>query len=256
MSLRALSWSWQQELDPIDKLMLLALADHANDEDWTCWPSLSHLERKTGLSRTTTWRVINRLVKHGAVQRAGIHPVGSTIYRLAVTDMKKVGAERTYLGAQRNGVGAERNTGQVHSETDVGAQCTPNRKEPSVKPSGTMPIPCGMGVVGDVADTPDSLQGGKVLPHIDPLFQRFWTAYPRKKSKGKALDAWKKLKPSEHLVTLMLAAIERAKTSKDWRKDDGQFIPYPASWLNAYGWEDEDHGQPKPQRDRYVHANA
>jgi len=24
----------------------------------------------------------------------------------------------------------------------------------------------------------------------------------------------------------------------DWRKDSGQFIPHPATWLNAKGWED------------------
>jgi hypothetical protein len=37
----------------------------------------------------------------------------------------------------------------------------------------------------------------------------------------------------------MLLAIERAKTSKDWTKDGGQYIPYPATWLRAKGWEDD-----------------
>ncbi len=37
----------------------------------------------------------------------------------------------------------------------------------------------------------------------------------------------------------MLIAIEKAKQTKDWQKDGGQYIPYPATWLNARGWEDE-----------------
>lgn len=37
----------------------------------------------------------------------------------------------------------------------------------------------------------------------------------------------------------MLAKVELLKKSSGWKKDGGQFIPYPASWVNAEGWEDE-----------------
>lgn len=74
-------------------------------------------------------------------------------------------------------------------------------------------------------------------------FARFWSAYPKKKSKGQAEKAFQKLNPSEQLMDAMLASIEQAKTSDNWRKDGGQFIPYPATWLNAKGWEDEDVAQ-------------
>lgn len=70
-------------------------------------------------------------------------------------------------------------------------------------------------------------------------FERFWSAYPRKCSKGAARKAWAKLKPSEQLVQAILAGIERAKTSDQWVRDGGRFIPHPATWLNAEGWEDE-----------------
>ena len=75
----------------------------------------------------------------------------------------------------------------------------------------------------------------------DGAFERFWSTYPKRKSKGQALKAWNKVKPNEQLQDRIFSALERAKTSADWRKDNGQFIPYPASWLNAQGWED-DHG--------------
>jgi len=73
----------------------------------------------------------------------------------------------------------------------------------------------------------------------EELFARFWAAYPKKRSKGQAEKAWVKLQPDEQLVETMLAAIERAKKSEEWRKENGRYIPYPATWLNAKGWEDE-----------------
>ncbi|NPV80709.1 MAG: hypothetical protein HPY52_10615 [Firmicutes bacterium] len=76
-------------------------------------------------------------------------------------------------------------------------------------------------------------------PADDKLFEQFWTAYPKKRSKGQAEKAWAKLQPDEQLVETMLAAIERAKTSEEWRKEGGRYIPYPATWLNAKGWEDD-----------------
>jgi hypothetical protein len=72
-------------------------------------------------------------------------------------------------------------------------------------------------------------------------FDRFWTVYPRKKSKGQALTTWKKLKKEKRLpdIEIILTAIERLKLSHDWQKEGGGFIPYPSSWLNAMGWLDE-----------------
>jgi hypothetical protein len=87
-----------------------------------------------------------------------------------------------------------------------------------------------------------------LIPSYAPLgahvvknqFDRFWKAYPKKKSKGRAERAFLKINPDEQLLATMIATIEQAKTSEEWIKQGGQFIPYPASWLNARGWEDEE----------------
>jgi hypothetical protein len=70
-------------------------------------------------------------------------------------------------------------------------------------------------------------------------FDVFWNSYPKKKSKGDALKAWKKLNPSLELQTTIYSAIDRLQITEDWKKQNGQFIPYPATWLNAMGWEDQ-----------------
>jgi hypothetical protein len=71
-------------------------------------------------------------------------------------------------------------------------------------------------------------------------FDRFWAAYPRKKSKPDAVKAFAKLAPDAALLETMLAAIEHQKTWDQWTRDRGQFIPYPATWLNGQQWLDEE----------------
>ena len=81
---------------------------------------------------------------------------------------------------------------------------------------------------------------------ILPLFDRFWGAYPRKVSKADARKAFAKLNPDGELVEAMLRALDWQKRLPEWTKDGGQFIPSPATWLNARRWEDEPEGSPTP----------
>lgn len=87
----------------------------------------------------------------------------------------------------------------------------------------------------------------KDIPPISPkgktdcsdLFNQFWAAYPKHIAKQSAVKAFEKLKPDEKLLEAMLKAIARQKECKQWEKDGGAFIPYPATWLNQRRWEDE-----------------
>ena len=96
---------------------------------------------------------------------------------------------------------------------------------------------------------PPTPKGGKTKEILNQtqiqLFDIFWSAYPKKKSKGQAKKTWKKLNPDEMLLDRILASIETAKKSKQWKKDDGEFIPHPSTWLNAEGWEDEEYTPPE-----------
>ena len=70
-------------------------------------------------------------------------------------------------------------------------------------------------------------------------FDRFWDAYPRKESKPAARKAFEKVRPDGELLSKMIDSIERWKRSQQWQENGGQFIPYPASWLNQRKWEDD-----------------
>src|SRR3990167_9750245 len=88
-----------------------------------------------------------------------------------------------------------------------------------------------------------------------PMFEVFWQAYPRRVSKGAAVKAWKKLKPSAELLQRMLEAIEYQKA---WRKKAEKvnstlpaykriFVPpwkHAGTWINQECWLDE-HDEPE-----------
>lgn len=72
---------------------------------------------------------------------------------------------------------------------------------------------------------------------IDNTFEQFWSSYPKKVAKKKAEQAFKKISHSEHEPILKTLAVFRA--SPQWTKDNGQFIPHAATWLNQERWKDE-----------------
>lgn len=72
-----------------------------------------------------------------------------------------------------------------------------------------------------------------------PGFEEFWAVYPRRTAKSVAQASWNKLAPSEDLRRTIKADVVRKSQTWRWRKDDGEFIPFPATYLNQRRWEDE-----------------
>lgn len=67
-------------------------------------------------------------------------------------------------------------------------------------------------------------------------FSRFWNAYPKKTGKTEAQKSWLKNKPP---IDLILKALVWQSRSEQWRKDNGQFVPNPSTYLNQGRWQDE-----------------
>jgi len=80
-------------------------------------------------------------------------------------------------------------------------------------------------------------------------FEEFWNAYPLKKGRGKAEESYGKVNPTPELHKAILDAIAEQRQGADWLKDNGQYIPMPATWLNQKRWMDK----PRANLDRYGH---
>lgn len=69
-------------------------------------------------------------------------------------------------------------------------------------------------------------------------FEKFWAVYPKKRSKGDARKAWMQTASVRPGVEKIVRAVMVMCGSDDWKRDGGQYIPYPGTWLRAEGWED------------------
>lgn len=78
------------------------------------------------------------------------------------------------------------------------------------------------------------------------LFDEFWKIYPKKASKGDAEKAWGKITKLQETFKLIEKALSWQKKSEQWTTENGQYIPYPASYLNQKKWLDE---KPKLESD-------
>ena len=88
---------------------------------------------------------------------------------------------------------------------------------------------------------------------VEDLFAKFWQAYPRKVGKIDARRVFERTLRNEatdpvELVDKMRRRIAQQRESDSWQSEDGRFIPYPATWLNAGHWEDEDTINLEPPR--------
>jgi hypothetical protein len=70
-------------------------------------------------------------------------------------------------------------------------------------------------------------------------FDQFYAAYPKKRDPDRAWKAWQNRNGNLPEISVLLDAIKNQIQSLEWKKENGRFIPYPATWLNAGSWKNE-----------------
>lgn len=118
------------------KIVLLALADHANDEGKYVYPSLIRLETMTGLSRRTIQRTEEGLCSIGVLSEVGKSEYGTTEYSISPATLRRLGGESSSKKARQIRRGGE--SGSINSALDSkkGALDSPKPLiKPSVEPS-------------------------------------------------------------------------------------------------------------------------
>lgn len=114
----------------------------------------------------------------------------------------------------------------------------------------------------------DTMQKSAELPEETPqtetkaerlerTFALFYSEYPRKTDRERAVRAWKKLNPNDQLIADIMAGLRRQKDAGILNRND-TYTPYPATWLNGRRWEDviitksKNGSQPAPTAEDYL----
>lgn len=220
-----------------ERLLALAIADHAHDDGTHIFPAIDTLAHKTMQSRSTVQRQIAKMLASGWLVRMG-NRTGrgyTNEYRIApgwiagellpsqVVPPPVTDAEGSYPQAGQSDTLSPDKKGVIQNEKGVTTDAkgvtamTPESSEPS---KNHTPLP------------PDGGANG---------FEALWAIYPNHDSRAKAERRYRRLAPDAALQQTMRSAIEAQRLSKRWTKDDGEFVPEFATWLRNERWRDESH---------------
>lgn len=183
-------------------MVLLAIADHQGELG--AWPSISTLAGMVNASERSVQRDIQELVASGELIVEERQAPTRSKYRANLYWVNVPGAPEVLEVTNTN-----------LEVTDSALEVTPvvmlnlnrNLKEP-------------------------------IYPRheVEEAFQRFYNVYPRKREPIAARKAF--VKALEHATPeTIVAGAERL--ASDPNLPPKQFIPYPATWLNSGGWDDE-----------------
>lgn len=79
----------------------------------------------------------------------------------------------------------------------------------------------------------------QIVSFEEQAFNEFWKAYPKKINKKGTFTAFKRIKNLKNELPLILQAVETYKASKSWQQNNGQYIPYPLTFINQERWKAE-----------------
>lgn len=140
MSVSAMAWAFGvQGVTSTQKLVLLALADHAN-EHGECWPGLTKLGAKCCLTRRSAYRTLGELRDLGlvAVIQDGTRAGETNRYRLNLAWGQKVPRDGKTLGT-KSPQPRDRKSPEVGTQSPKGRDCA--SPKPSMNHQGTVREP-------------------------------------------------------------------------------------------------------------------
>lgn len=238
MSIAALNWVMgapSQQIKALTgptgsaRLVLIALANHANDDGWA-WPSRDTINAEANLTDRTSGAALRWLVEHGYIsidsQGSPIEFVRKPQYRTNLYRLQ-FDVERDLGGANdvAQGVQSASSRGCSSRHADEITHTSRTTLEPQREPSSVARLD------GERARTPDD------------LFEAFWQAYPRKVGKtgrnGHGARASFMAALKRDGLDSISAGFKRWRDYWNVERTPLQFVPHPATWLNQARYLDE-----------------
>lgn len=207
MSVKVITWAFEQDLPPVKKFILVALADWA-DGDGVAFPGQLSLADKTGISERTLRSHLKELEESGFLTRAKRYDTRGK----RTSDEYQLNLLPAEIAVSTTG-----NPRRYYRQTVAGTEDI--RKEPSEEPS--------------VVNT----RARKADPYAES-FEEFWALYPRKIAKNAARQAYTTAMKRGVDPEAILEGLGRQVPVLALREP--QYIPHPTTWLNQERWLDED----------------
>lgn len=220
-----MTWLWENSRQTNNRLlMLLAMADHADDFGGNIYPSIKRLAYKVRVEERQAQYLISELEKSGDIIRESKGGGRGRTARWRIPVDEKVQGRAPFNETVQS-KGAIQRQERVQDSVVKGALATaPDPYDPSLEPSE------------------DRRFNPFVKKKTDPIivngWEQFWNLYPKKTEKVAAAKAWQKLKPDLVLQTAILTRLKKF-IALDWVGTEKAYIPNPATWLNKRKWEDE-----------------
>lgn len=218
MSNEAMNWAWQVDgLQPVERLLLVAIADYA-DEQWSSFPGQVLLAERACCSERTVRERLKSLEDKGLFSRQrrysdGLRSSDRFVLNRGYRQKLPVGAYR------QNGGTLPADSGDLTGKQLPGNPYNPNNHQ---NPSIVSPT-------GSASTDSEDVVGS--------AFNSFWELYPRKVGKPVARNAFLKAVKRAGSVEEIVSGASRF--AADPNLPEKQFVPHPSTWLNRDGWNDE-----------------
>lgn len=210
MSVRVSAWVFDQsEATGNDRLILLALADEADDDGTNAYPSIERLARKARINRATTIRAIQRL-----------EAAGELVVRRPETHGR--GHHNTYVIVM----------GRTCPETSQTATLSDNEKRNEKERKG--PETSHLARPNPKTLRPVDPKPENLLSADADEFDEFWSIYPRRDERKRAAAAFAKARKRADLATIIAGAARY----RDDPNRAAQFTKQAPTWLNGDCWND------------------
>lgn len=227
-----MTWAWQIPVKSNQKLILLALSDHA-DDNGKCWPGIEGLAEKCGLSRSAVIEHIQFLTELNLISTQKQHDENGyrrpSLYVLNLS-LSPESLSRDFLS--RENLRRESLSRKNHvlspdlpmSQVQILDGNNINRHKANVIESKI----CPKVQKADISDV-----------SLDTVpFVQFWTIYPKqgRQKKKRSMAIWARNKLDSKLEIILADVKQRSVEHAQWING---FIPHASTYLNGEYWRDE-----------------